>query len=611
MLKIVLIINDLVEKNIIKSYLSRAKRRINEFDFELVKEFDDNRQAVNFLYQNEDIDILIVENSTGDAFAGLDFLMLAEEEFPHSSVILLTEENEELKLHTANLNNLASIINKRENYSTFINHLNLTILKQKRKKEAFTKEQKKLNDYRTIIDHTHDAIFLLEVDVDGNFYYKRINRTHQRLTALSNEEIQGKTTAEIFGEEVAEELEENYRKCLKQKSSIKYTETIEFPAGKKSWQTSLYPVVRNGRVAEIVGASYDITEMEEKQQKLNYIKRHDRLTGLYNKEYFNKLFSELNKKADIELALILINVENFHLLNKFYSYEQGNQILKEIGAILVKNSNEDKVAGHLCSDHFAMILKNQKDKEIENTLTSIKRELAKLNINGVYFDTTAVSLKKINKDLDPNDFFNDAVSIINLNKYKSTAESRFYQSFMQFLEKNNYKNIRHDSKMLKLTAEIADYFKLSPEAREAFLLLAKHHDIGKLALNKNIIKKGSKLTVKEWHEYQKYVLISANFAAYYHDLNKIFKLIYHQQEHFDGSGWPDGLKGKEIPFLSRLFALLNFYNNLSTNIYYPFLKDKYYFGALSEKEIIKELKFYSGRIFDPELVDKFINYLKE
>ena len=60
MLKIVIVINDVIEKNKIKSYLNRAKRKISELEFELVKEFDDNREAVNFLYQNSDIDLLII-----------------------------------------------------------------------------------------------------------------------------------------------------------------------------------------------------------------------------------------------------------------------------------------------------------------------------------------------------------------------------------------------------------------------------------------------------------------------------------------------------------------------------------------------------------------------
>ena len=609
MLKIVIIINDVIEKNKIKSYLNRAKRKIGDFEFELVKEFEDNRQAVNYLYQNSDIDIVIVENSVGKVFSGLDLIMLAEKEFPNSSIILLSEPRSELEFDSRNVSSLTAILNKRESYSTFSNILLLTILKQKRKKEESRKKEKKLNDYRTIIDHTHDAIFLLEVDCDENFYYKRINATHQRLTALSNEEIQGKSTAEIFGEEAAEELEKNYRKCLRKKGRINYTEKLKFPAGKKFWQTTLYPVVRNGRVEEIVGASYDITDIEVKQKRLNYIKRHDRLTGLYNKDYFYQLFTKLNQKNQDNLALILLNVENFHLVNKFFSYQRGDYILKEIASILTRISNEDKIAAHLSADHFALILKNQSSSEIEKTLNFIKKEAAEININGIYIDTAAVSLIKVNNKISAYDFLNDGISKINLHRYKTSQESDFYRSLINQIEENDYKDLARSGELLEIINTAADFFNLNEKQKNDLKLLGRLHDLGKLALDKNILKKGERLTAEEWHEYQKYVIISANFAAYYHDLAGICKLIYYHQENFDGSGWPKGLKGEEIPYLSRLFAVINFYSSLKSNIYFPFSKANYYFGALEKNEIIRELNHYRGRVFDPKIVDSFISLL--
>ncbi|RAK11826.1 PAS domain S-box-containing protein/diguanylate cyclase (GGDEF)-like protein [Halanaerobium saccharolyticum] len=610
MLKIVIIINDLIEKNKMKSHLNRAKRKIADFDFELVKEFDNNRQAVNYLYQNSDVDIIIVENAMGKVFSGLDLVMLAEKEFPRSSLILLNEPGSELELDSRNVSNLTAILNKRESYSTFSNLLLLTILKQKRKNEESRKREKKLNDYRTIIDHTHDAIFLLAVDCDENFYYKRINATHQRLTALSNAEIQGKRTAEIFGEEVAEKLEKNYLRCLRKKERINYTEKLKFPAGQKYWQTTLYPVVRNGRVEEIVGASYDITDMEAKQQRLDYIKRHDRLTGLYNKEYFNQLFTELNQNQKDDLSLILLNVENFQLLNKFFSYQKGDQILKEIASVLAQISNHNKVAAHLCADHFAVILKNQSSLEVERTLNFIKKEIAQINIKGIYIDIAAVSLNKVNNKISSHDFFNDGVSKINFHRYKSSQDSSFYCSLMKYLEENNDNELRQYEELVKITKKAAAYFELNEKEKDKLLHLARHHDLGKLALDKNILKKGDSLTAEEWHEYQKHVLISANFAASYQDLAGICDLIYSHHEHFDGSGWPEGLKGEKIPYLSRLFAVINFYSKLKSNLFFSFSRDKYYFGALAEKEIVREFNHYRKKVFDPQIVDKFLSFLK-
>ena len=609
MLKIITIIRDVIEKNKIEAYLNQAKRKIDNVDFELVGGFNDNRKAVNYLYQNDDIDIIIAENREDEIFSGLDLLMLADKEFTGSSIMLLTESDKKLDLDYENTNNLTAIFNKNDSYSAFANLLSLTMFKQKKKKEDLKAREEKLNDYRTIIDHTHDAIFLIRVDCDDNFYYKRINATHERLTALTDKEIRGKRVNQIFSEEVAVELEAKYSKCLRKKERINYTEKITFPAGRKAWQTTLYPVVRNGRVEEIVGASYDITELEKQEQKLNHIKRYDKLTGLYNKEYFNQLFGELNQNNEDKLALILINVENFHLINKFFSYQQGDEVLKQIASILAQISNKDIITAHLYADHFAVMLKNKSDFQIDQKLNFVRKKLAKININGIYIDISAVSMIKLDKKTTAQNFFNDGVSKINFSKYKQSKESKFYSSILNYVEENNYINLKQGNRLLKISKKTAEYFNLNSEERSKLLLLAKHHDLGKLALAKNIVKKGAKLTEVEWYEYQKYVLNSAVFAVYYRDLVDICDLIYSQAEHFDGNGWPQALKGDQIPYLSRLFAVINFYSKLKSNIYFPFLQNKYYFGALEEKEIIDELEYYKSKVFDPEIVDKFINFL--
>lgn len=610
MLKTVLIIKDKDEREQIESYFYRAKREIENFKFKLVKIFDDNRQALKFLCQQKEIDIIIVENTAEKTFSTLDLIMLAKEELSRASIILLAGSKEKLKFDFKSINNLTSILKKGENYAVFYNLLLLTILKQKEKKEELKEREEKLNDYRTIIDHTHDAIFLLAVDCDNNFYYKRINGTHQRLTSLNNEEIKGKKTSDIFSKDIAEKLEENYYRCLRKKKRINYTETFTVPAGTKTWQTTLYPVVRKGRVEEIVGASYDITDLEAKQQHFDYIKRHDKLTGLYNKEYFNQIFLKLNQDDQIDLSMLLINIENFHLLNKLFNYQQADQILKEIGLILSQITDNNKIAAHLYADHFAIILKNQSDNKVKMVLDFIQNKINQINIDEVYLDSTLVFMRKINKNISAHAFFNDLVSEMELKSYKETKSSRLYKSLLAKIERDDYRSLRQSRNLINICSIIADYFDLNSAAKEKLKLLARNHDIGKLALNENIVKKGEKLTAAEWYEYQKHVVVSANFSAAYYDLMKIRNLIYYHHENFDGSGWPEGLKGNEIPYLNRLFAVINFYSNLKTNFYFPLNEDQYYFAALEKDEIIVELNNYRGINFDPKIVDKFIEFIK-
>ena len=125
----------------------------------------------------------------------------------------------------------------------------------------------------------------------------------------------------------------------------------------------------------------------------------------------------LDTKRQIPISIIMCDVNGLKIINDSYGHKKGDQILKEIAAILDQFSDNNKIAAHLCADHFAVILKNQSSSELEKILNLIKEKLSAININGIYIDIAAVSLQKINKNIDAYDFLNDGVSKINLNKF--------------------------------------------------------------------------------------------------------------------------------------------------------------------------------------------------
>ncbi len=115
--------------------------------------------------------------------------------------------------------------------------------------------------YRGIFDHTEDAIFLIEVEPDGTFRFEGNNPAHQRQTGIALEDIAGKTPHELLPRELAEQVSANYRRALSEGRAISYEETLELPAGRRTWLTQLVPIPnREGRIDLIAGISRDISE---------------------------------------------------------------------------------------------------------------------------------------------------------------------------------------------------------------------------------------------------------------------------------------------------------------------------------------------------------------
>ena len=127
--------------------------------------------------------------------------------------------------------------------------------------------------YEIIFNNTQDALFLLKVNENGEIKFQSLNRAHENQTGLKTEEVKGKTPKEVLGETMGTEVEANYRRCIEDGDSIEYEEEIDFPSGKKVYHTTLTPVFRQGRVAQIVGSGRDITERKKAEKRLKKFKK--------------------------------------------------------------------------------------------------------------------------------------------------------------------------------------------------------------------------------------------------------------------------------------------------------------------------------------------------
>jgi PAS domain S-box-containing protein len=117
--------------------------------------------------------------------------------------------------------------------------------------------------YETVFENTQDALFLVDVDRNGEFRIERFNEVEESLTGLTTEEVRGKRLHEVLDSETAAEVEARYRECVERRETLTYEEELSLPDGTRIWQTKLSPVVVDGRVRQLVGAARDITDLRE------------------------------------------------------------------------------------------------------------------------------------------------------------------------------------------------------------------------------------------------------------------------------------------------------------------------------------------------------------
>jgi HD-GYP domain-containing protein (c-di-GMP phosphodiesterase class II) len=128
------------------------------------------------------------------------------------------------------------------------------------------------------------------------------------------------------------------------------------------------------------------------------------------------------------------------------------------------------------------------------------------------------------------------------------------------------------------------------------------HDIGKIEISRDILNKRGPLTDDEWQILASHPIWGADIIRSIEALKDSIPAVQHHHERFNGTGYPDRLKGYDIPLYARILTIADSFDAMVTN--------RPYKEGMSTDEAIEELKKWSGVQFDPDLVEKFINSLE-
>lgn len=153
----------------------------------------------------------------------------------------------------------------------------------------------------------------------------------------------------------------------------------------------------------------------------------------------------------------------------------------------------------------------------------------------------------------------------------------------------------HSQRVTALALALCEDLKLSNEERYALELAAKLHDIGKLALPDSALNKQSPLTEEEWQAMRDHPAQGARIVGAISELAYVSTIIRHHHERLDGTGYPDGLTGPAIPYMSRIIAVADAYEAMTS--------ERAHRSRLTPAEAVAELRRHSGTYYEPEVID--------
>ncbi len=212
-----------------------------------------------------------------------------------------------------------------------------------------------------------------------------------------------------------------------------------------------------------------------------------------------------------------------------------------------------------------------------------------------------------NEDLENLDFIADTASVAINNQLKSIELEKSYFMTMKALaaaveEKDRYTR-GHSERVRTYANQLAKRLGMSNETISTIDHACVLHDIGKIGIPDFIIHKDRDLTEEEYRQIKEHPAKGERIIRVIPFLEPAQPIIRHHHERFDGTGYPDGIKGKEIEPGARIVAIADAYDAMTT--------ERPYRGPLSRDHAIAVLEEQKGKQFDPELVDIFVRYLLE
>jgi putative nucleotidyltransferase with HDIG domain len=173
------------------------------------------------------------------------------------------------------------------------------------------------------------------------------------------------------------------------------------------------------------------------------------------------------------------------------------------------------------------------------------------------------------------------------------------KALAQALEAKDEYTQGHSTRVAEESVRIARYLKLSEHEVENIWLAGFLHDIGKIGIRENVLNKPGKLDAAEWDLVQQHPVLAEKILEPIEELAEVIKIVRHHHERFDGSGYPDGVTGSEIPLGARILGVADAFDALTSR--------RPYREALTVSEALDVLEDAAGTQFDTVLVRAFVS----
>ena len=343
------------------------------------------------------------------------------------------------------------------------------------------------------------------------------------------------------------------------------------------------------------------------REGLMRMSRTDPLTGCLNRRGFEEAVSvELDRslREGGSVSLVLLDLDNFKAVNDMNGHAAGDELLCWVVEALGRAVRPQDSLGRLGGDEFAILAPGAGESGAERIATRARKLLSErvaVSTGGASFPTHGISHDELQRHADRQ---------LYANKHGDDAhfaagrrELTWAATLARAVDARMATPIEHSTIVARYAAGIAQRLGWTGPDLAHLRIAAMLHDIGKVVLPDRILQKPESLDPLEFEEVKRHPETGAELINRVEGLSQIADWVRHSHEHFDGSGYPDGLCGDAIPLASRILLVADAFDAITS--------DRPYREAQSQASALEELRRNAGRQFDPRCVDALEEYLSD
>ena len=373
---------------------------------------------------------------------------------------------------------------------------------------------------------------------------------------------------------------------------------------------------------------------KEHIENLKDLVNMDGLTGLYNHRFFydslNRLTTEARDKNTC-LSLLFIDIDYFKNYNDINGHQKGDEVLKSLSVKLKEQVREKDIVARYGGEEFAIILPETFEKEAIVIAEKLRQSIQEyyfpgqeylpnknltISVGVSVYPSKAKSEFEIVKNADEALYRAKFLRKNRVESYYSILDDlqndvnesdkeiiTSIKTLIAVINSRDKYTFRHVERVVSYCKLMADRLDFDEHTKRIFIHAAYMHDIGKINIPQEILIKATPLTKEEWEILKGHSKNGAEIIKNVTVLNEVVPIILHHHERYDGNGYPNGLRNREINYLARLLTVIDSFDAMTSSR--PYQKKRSFSSAFDELIRCK------GTQFDPQMVDEFIKVVKD